>query len=124
MPAPTNTQKATPYRASMISQIASGTDNSRPRVIRLGRLSSSQIEPACRAIARTAVGSGPGVISGTMRGLSSALARGRRAGAREAPGLLAGGIAADQVETGLGEARLQLIDAADIFDLDRRLLQR
>src|SRR5204863_6617133 len=105
---------------------------SRARVIRFGRLSSSRVQPACRGIARTV---GPSGISGTIAGgVQPALLRCRRAGAREPPLWRALWrharrgctlrIAADEVELRFGQAGLQLIDAPEIFDLDRCLLQR
>src|SRR5436309_926456 len=107
-----------------MSQIASGTHRSRASVIRFGRFTSSRLRPHCRDIAGTA---GPSGISGTIRDADAALS-GRRAGAREPPhrralrGALR--IAPDEIQLRLCEARLELVDTAEIIELDRRLLQR
>src|SRR5437763_17120940 len=109
-----------------MSQIASGTHRSRASVIRLGRFTSSRLRPHCRDIAGTADPSG---ISGTIRVCpADAALSGRRAGAREPPhrralrGALR--IAPDEIQLRLCEARLELVDTAEIIELDRRLLQR
>src|SRR3984957_1546811 len=93
-PAPTNTENATPNRSLTISQIINGTDIRRVSVIMFGMLRPSR------------------VMAGSSRLVGS--------GAREPPDR----VAALKIEFRRGQARLQLVHAADVLDVERRLLAR